>query len=229
MNWTTIISFTIVIGQVVASFALIISFVYILKYLFTKKEKRDKKKGNIAVIVFLVFLLIAIFSSGALKNTKPLTSDDEKDSTIIDLRGLKNQNSETGDTFEKKKECSNYIKDIEREISLFNQAQVPEYRNSNNTGGVNMNLYKEVKAYKEVFYSPTLNTCVSLTTLNTLMKTTFTTEMDAEEKIYWKPIYSTFHLLDLLTGKEIEQIQFIHRGEQFNSFKEIEEKIKKYK
>ena len=93
MNWYIIVAFIIVMGQIIASFAFLISFLYLIVQIFKKKDKRDKKKEKIASIIFLVSLLIAL-ASIALQGieTEALMSDSDKEtSTTIDLRALKNQ------------------------------------------------------------------------------------------------------------------------------------------
>jgi predicted PurR-regulated permease PerM len=88
MNWYIIVAFIIVMGPMVAGIFFIWSFLYIVPQLAKKKEKRNKKKLNIAIIVSLVSLLVALVSV-TLGNI--ITEDPMSNSTIPPSSTLNNQ------------------------------------------------------------------------------------------------------------------------------------------
>lgn len=146
-----------------------------------------------------------------------------------------NVNQKIGsDNFSKKVECEKYKDQIIKNINQFNLSQKPEVRDGNNNGTSDhdYNLYIESNEFKEIFYSPKVNSCVYLGSRKTLIKLGANADPN---KGNWDISYETYYLIDVLTNKEIDFnkglpfLQIISRGDQFISKKDADVIINDYR
>ena len=180
---------------------------------------KEKLVWPITIILIFIFFLIFVYFIQTKKSSK------EEDNFIQYSQNVENRKED--DYFLKKIECEKYREKIEQKIAEYNNLQVPEIRDSNNSGGEPIyNLYVENEELKDLFYSPKLNSCVYLKSLKTLVKR----GADANPNIgSWSISYDTYYLIDILSNKEIDFnnglpfIQIIHRGEVFNTEENLEE------
>lgn len=135
--------------------------------------------------------------------------------------------------FSKKIECEKYKDQIIKGIKQYNSLQKPEIRDSDNTDeGVINNLYVENNEFKEIFYSPKVNSCVYLESRKTLVKRGENANPNVGD---WGISYESYYLIDALTNKEIDFndglpfLQIFNRSERFSSEEQADTIIDKYR
>ncbi len=166
---------------------------------------------SIAVIgIISVSLSIAYYYSVYLPERHRIISDQQQEELLIN-----ESKEQANDIFEKNMECEKYKDEIVKKINLYNISQKPGIRDSNNAGGDPINhLYIERNEFKEIFYSPKVNSCVYLETSRTLMKS----DPYATETEPWSVSFEYYKLIDALSDKEMESVFTINRSEAMNSY-----------
>jgi len=113
--------------------------------------------------------------------------------------------------FDRRAKCAQEMGRIDEEIKAYNIAHgVPQSRPQNNTLSDDdpeqtHGLYLDRESLVEVFYSPKLNTCVA-----DILNDTY---MQGEDGGWSTPFYESHEFNDALTGKAIDFVQIIQRGE----------------
>lgn len=170
---------------------------------------------NIKFITIFVIASVLVFGSCYVYVKKELVRS--KGGAVV----IKDERPEEGeaikiDNFQKKIECQKFIDSVSKKINLFNGKQKPEIRDSNNSGGEPINhSYIESKEFKEVFYSPKVDSCLDLEVARTSLKVD---NMDSKQYGQWATSYEDYNLIDILSGKQIDSVSTINRSEVMNSY-----------
>ena len=175
-------------------------------------------------IIVLIFCSLYYFLEIDKQKNETNNLVNKNQSNIIESNNI--------NVFSKKIECEKYKDEIIKNIKQYNLSQKPEIRDGDNTDGVANNLYVENNEFKEIFYSPKVNSCVYLESRKTLMKIN---ENANQNNGKWDIIYETYYLIDALTNKEIDFndgllfLQIFNRGERLNSEQQADIVIDKYR
>lgn len=207
--------------------------------------RRDIKIGKIIkasmqkLLCSITVIILGAFAYHAYTLSNTVRTQDRIIKTLTEVAQIQKTQTPEGekikemDNFQKKIACEKYKDLILDKIKQYNNSQKPELRDSNNAGGPPMyNLYVENNEFKEIFYSPRVNSCLYLEDRKTLIKRGSNAKPNIGD---WGVEYESYYLVDALTGKEIDfnnelpSLQIIHRGEVFNSEKEADAIIGKYK
>ena len=131
---------------------------------------------------------------------------------IQNNKSITNQQKEN---FKNKIECGKYQKEIVEKINTYNNSQKIFTADGNNddSQASNTNQYINSKEFKELFYSPRMNSCVYFEIDQTLIGHKIN-----NKPIQWAVSSEYYNLIDVLTGKQLELIHTVNRGEKMDSY-----------
>jgi len=174
----------------------------------------NKQKLILPISILLGCVILGGFYYASEANKK--VSIDKPQ--VVKSEVVKPEENIKNDDFTKKIECEKYRDSIAKTINQYNNSQVPEIRNSNNTGtgdeAIN-HLYVENKELKEIFYSPKVNSCLYLEISRTLMKSNPNAKANEGN---WGTSFEYYNLIDALTDNQIDSIFTINRSERMDEY-----------